>query len=55
MFVPSIGLTLLGVWLDGKWQTKPWLMMSGIALGVVFAFALVRQQLRRLKPTKGTK
>lgn len=55
MFVPSIGLTLLGVWLDGKWQAKPWLMMSGIALGVVFAFVLVRQQLRRLKPAKGTK
>jgi F0F1-type ATP synthase assembly protein I len=26
-------LTLLGWWLDGKWGTGPWLMITGLAIG----------------------
>lgn len=55
MFVPSIGLTLLGVWLDGQFGTKPWLMAAGIVLGLTGAFLLVRQQFQGVKKQKGTK
>lgn len=54
MFVPSVGLTLLGVWLDKQWSTKPWLMFVGILLGCVGAILLVWAQLRGLKRRKGT-
>lgn len=49
MFVPTIGFTMLGVWLDQQWHTKPWLMFVGIALGFVFACLLVRRQYLALK------
>lgn len=28
-------LALLGRWLDGKWNTGPWLMLAGLAMGLV--------------------
>lgn len=52
MFVPSVGFTLLGVWLDGMWGTKPWLMTAGIAMGIAGASALVMQQLKRVRGGK---
>ena len=29
------GLTLLGYWLDGRWGTAPWLMLAGLAIGLL--------------------
>lgn len=55
MFVPSVGLTLLGVWADKQFDTKPWLMIIGIALGVLGAFLLVKKQLGSLKARKVAK
>ena len=52
MFVPSIGFTLLGVWLDGQLSTKPWLMIIGIALGALGAVLLVRRQLVNIKRSR---
>lgn len=49
MFVPSVGFTLLGVWLDSIYGTKPWLMAIGVVLGFGFAVVLVRRQIDRLK------
>ena len=49
MFVPSIGFTLLGVWLDATLHTKPWLMFAGIVIGAGFAGLLVRRQIMALK------
>lgn len=49
MFVPSVGFTLLGVWADAQWHTKPWLMIVGIVIGAVSAYLLVAQQIARLK------
>lgn len=51
MFVPSIGCTLLGVWLD----MKPWLMFAGVVLGFVGAYLLVNKQLGRVKRKKERK
>lgn len=55
MFVPSVGLTLLGVWADGHFQTKPWLMIIGIVLGFFGAFLLVKKQISGLKTRKASK
>lgn len=46
LFVPTIGLTLLGAWADRQWGITPWMMIAGIVLGTVIAVLLVRQQLR---------
>lgn len=49
MFVPSVGFTLLGVWLDGTLNTKPWLMSTGIIIGIFGAYLLVAKQLKNTK------
>ena len=49
MFVPSVGFTLLGVWADNQWNTKPWLMILGIAVGTAGAYLLVSRQITKLK------
>ena len=52
MFVPSIGFTLLGVFLDGMFGTKPWLMTLGIIFGALMAFILVKRQISAIKNRK---
>lgn len=52
MFVPSVGFTLLGVWADGNFNTKPWLMIVGIAIGFLSALLLVKKQIDSLKKVK---
>ena len=54
MFVPSIGLTLLGVWLDSEWRMKPWFMISGIVVGTIAAIALVRRQINSINTNRNT-
>ncbi len=46
MFVPTIGLLLVGVALDDRYGTKPWLMLLGTSLGALIAVYLVKRQLR---------
>ena len=46
MFVPSIGCTLLGVWLDSVFGLKPWLMFAGLMVGVVLAAGLITHQIK---------
>lgn len=45
LFVPSVGLMLVGIWLDQVLGTKPWLMIAGLVLGSVIAILLVKKQL----------
>jgi hypothetical protein len=47
MFIPTIGLLMLGRMLDSHFTTKPWLMIGGIVLGSVIAGLLVKRQLAR--------
>jgi hypothetical protein len=49
MFVPSVGMTLLGVWLDSLFGTKPWLMIAGIIVGAACAVLLVKMQLQKVR------
>ena len=53
MFVPSIGFTLLGVWGDTVFATKPWLMICGVVFGFVMAGVLVKRQIDSTKRQKG--
>lgn len=46
MFVPIIGGTVLGVWGDRSYGSKPWLTIAGIIIGIIVAGYLVRQQLK---------
>lgn len=52
MFVPTVGLTMLGVWLDSGFGTKPWLMFMGIVIGFLGAFLLVKKQISGIKSKK---
>lgn len=46
MFVPTIGLTILGVYLDNTISSKPWMTVLGIIIGTVIAGELIRRQLK---------
>ncbi len=49
MFVPTIGLMVLGLWADGWLHTTPWLMIIGLVAGTFLAVILVKDQLKRVK------
>ena len=49
MFVPTVGLLLAGNALDETWGTKPWLLISGVAIGGGISALLVKQQLAKGK------
>jgi F0F1-type ATP synthase assembly protein I len=49
MFVPTLGCTILGIWLDGKLGMRPWLMFAGIIVGFAMAIYAVRLQMKRIK------
>lgn len=43
-----VGLTLVGVWLDGRFDTRPVLTLVFLVLGLVLGFYGAYQQLREL-------
>ena len=47
MFVPVVGLLLVGRYIDTITGTKPLLMLTGALLGSLVAWALIRRQLKR--------
>ena len=49
VFLRTIGLTLLGLWLDNVINMKPWLTFGGIAIGVIVAAVLVWLQVAKIK------
>jgi len=49
MFVPTIGLTILGLLADKALQTTPWIMVVGIILGAYLAYVLVRRQIKKVQ------
>ena len=48
MYVPMLGLFFAGLWLDSLFNSKPWLMFSGFAVGAAAAVILVRQQIKKV-------
>lgn len=47
MFIPVIGMLLLGRLADDTWHTKPIGMISGIALGTIITAILIKRQLEK--------
>lgn len=47
LFIPTIGLLLVGRHFDVRFDTKPWLMLAGVAVGAVIAMLLIKNQLKR--------
>lgn len=45
MFVPIVGLLLLGVWIDKTYDTLPWAMIVLLIIGILIAGELIRRQL----------
>ena len=45
MFVPIVGLLLLGVWIDKRFDTLPWAMITLLIIGIAIAAELIRRQL----------
>lgn len=43
-----VGLTLVGVWLDGRFDTRPVLTLVFLILGLILGFYGAYQQLREL-------
>lgn len=55
MFVPAIGFTLVGLAADYCYGTKPWLMVSGVALGFAVSFGLVWLQIAQIRRQESKK
>jgi energy-converting hydrogenase Eha subunit E len=49
LFVPTVGLTIVGLLLDKQLATTPWLMLVGIVVGSALAIILVRAQIKKAK------
>lgn len=47
MFVPIVGLLLVGRYFDAQWGTKPFLMLTGALIGAVISWALIKSQLKK--------
>lgn len=47
MFVPTVGMLLVGRHFDLKFGTKPWLMLAGVAFGALIAAMLIKNQMTR--------
>ncbi len=47
MFVPTIGLLLVGNTLDEQLHTKPWLLLLGVTIGACISAVLIKQQIKR--------
>jgi hypothetical protein len=46
MFVPTIGLLLLGNYLDDQLHSTPWLMLVGVVVGAGISALLIRRLMR---------
>jgi F0F1-type ATP synthase assembly protein I len=55
--VSSIGIELVapiagGAWLDIKYQTKPWLMITGVLVGTFLGFLGLKKLIQELDKSK---
>lgn len=48
MFIPIVGLLLVGLWIDKRFNTLPWALIGLTLVGVLIASALVRNQLKNV-------
>lgn len=55
LFVPSVGGTVLGLWVDKKTDNTPLFTILGVTLGTTIALWLVYMQLREAERRSGVK
>lgn len=48
MFVPIVGATIAGLWIDKTLHTTPWLMIVLMIAGIVLATLLVLRQVKNV-------
>jgi F0F1-type ATP synthase assembly protein I len=44
--VPVVGLTMLGIYIDTHYGSKPWVTLAGTVVGFVLAGLLVKRQIK---------
>ena len=49
MFVPTLGGTGLGLWLDQMASTAPWCAIGGLTIGIAVTVVLMKRQFQKLK------
>lgn len=49
MFIPIIGLLVLGIFVDHWLDTKPWITIVGLVLGIGLAALLIKRQFNKVK------
>lgn len=47
IFIPTVGLLLVGRYYDVRLNAKPWLMLLGAITGALIAAVLIRNQIKR--------
>lgn len=52
MFVPTLGGTLLGLWIDSQNNTEPLFGIGGLAVGIIITVFLVKQQYAQISEKK---
>lgn len=48
MFVPTIGLAILGYLLDQRYDTTPWLFILGFVIGCLITGLLIKRLFKKL-------
>lgn len=46
LFIPSVGGTVVGIWLDRTIGSRPWFTIVGVIVGAAIAFGLVYLQIK---------
>ena len=49
LFIPNIGLTVLGLLAEKALHTTPWIMIVGIVTGAYLAYVLVKRQIKKVR------
>lgn len=44
--LPILLLCIIGIKLDSRWQTRPWLSVSGLLLSILFASLLIYRYIK---------
>jgi len=52
---PVVGMTILGIWADRSWGTKPWLTLLSVVIGFGMAVLLVKSQLAAVAQAEAKK
>jgi hypothetical protein len=49
LFVPTLGGTILGIWADRSFDSRPWFTTIGVLLGSTLAFIFVYLQIKKVQ------